>query len=251
MALQRLWPAGFLLLAIACDERPTVGTARPPYVPEFYTSERIEASVVDSASGEPVAGAVVVVLWRQVDVYSERWSELFGVAELVTDDHGRFTIQRWGPRPSKPGAYIDRRSPELWILKSGYAVGFFDETGRKLPRVPADPADVGTTIDYVTLPPNKMAGTTRGAYARAAEASSRWRGSTLPIERAHSSEELSASLAAANPFALDLHRKLSPLPLYWAEWHRSREQLPPELRKGLAFPPHAIVDYVIRSRTTP
>jgi hypothetical protein len=249
MALQRLWPAGFLLLAIACDERPTVGTARPPYVPEFYTSERIEASVVDSQSGEPVEGAVVVVLWRQVDVYSERWSELFGVTQLVTDAGGHFTIQRWGPRASTPGTYIDRRSPELWVLKSGYAVGFFDETGRKLPRLPADSA--GETIDYVTLPPNKIPGSTRGAYARAADSSSRWQGSTLAIDRAGSAGDLAASLAAANPFALDLHRTLSPLPLYWAEWHRSREQLPPELRQDVPFPPHTIVDYVIRSRTTP
>jgi hypothetical protein len=249
MELHRLWPAVMVLFAIACDERPTVGTARPPYVPEFYTSERIEASVVDSESGEPVAGAVVVVLWRQVDTYSERWSELFGVAELVTDAGGRFTVQRWGPRQSKSGAYIDRRSPELWVLKSGYAVGFFDETGRKLPRLPADPAG-GATIDYVTLPPNKMPGSTRGAYARAAEASSRWRGSTLPIDRIGSAPDLAASLGAANPFALDLHRTLSPLPSYWAEWHRSREQLPPELRKDVPFPPHTIVDYSIRSRAT-
>ncbi|MEO8378440.1 MAG: hypothetical protein ABI779_02130 [Acidobacteriota bacterium] len=195
-----------------------------------------------------------MAIWRQVDARVESWApSLFRASEVVTDPAGRFTIHRWGPRMASPDAYIDKRSPEFWVLKEGYRVGFFDNTGEQRPAVPLETHDDGavSSFVYVTLPPNKMAGRTRGAYARPAAGSSLWNGRKLLLQRPASPRELASSLAAANPFERDLSRKLSPLPAYWEEWHRSRDSLPPDLRAAVTFPPFSLVDYIIRSDRAP
>jgi len=245
------WLTLLTVAVVACGgDRESVVAARPHYIPEFYTSERIDATVVDADSGQPVAGAIVVAIWRQVDARVESWApSLFGVSEVETGTDGRFTIHRWGPRMASPEAFIDKRSPELWVLKEGYRVGFFDNTGDQRPSVPLETPDDGASVSvvYVTLPPNKMAGRKLGAYARPADASSLWNGRQLALQRPESPRELASSLAGANPFERDLSRKLSPLPGYWEEWHRSRDTLPQDLRTAVSFPPSSLVDYSIRS----
>ncbi len=238
------------LVTVACGrERGSVASTRPAYVPEFYTSDRIDATVVDAKTRQPLAGAVVVAVWRQVDVYVERWADrLFGVAEVQTDAEGRFTIHRWGPRMASPQTFIDNRSPEFWVLKEGYLVGFFDNTGDRKPAVPPETlADARVSVAYVTLPPNKIAPWTRGARARPADGSSLWNGRTLSLQRAESPPDLAASLAGANPFERELSRKLSPLPRYWEEWHRSRDTLPPDFQARVTFPPYSLSDYIVMS----
>lgn len=248
------WAVLFVMVVIgSCGEGPegrTVAALRPGYAPELYTSLRIDATVVNAETGKPVSGAAVVAIWREVDVFVERWShQQFAVFETETDAQGRFTLHRWGPRPASPNGFIDKRSPEIWVLKEGYLVGFFDNSGERTPSLPlAALSDPNVPIDYVTLPPNKMAGWSRGAYARAAEASSVWNGKTLMLRRAVSAEQLAGSLAAANPFPLALNFKLSPLPGYWAEWHRSHDSLPADLRAQVPFPPRSLADYSIVAR---
>ena len=238
-----------VLVALAsCEERETsTYQSRPEYVPEFYASERIEAVVVDADTQRPVPGAVVVAVWRQVDVRIECWADrLFGTSEVRTDASGRFTILRWGPRLSSPQAFIDSRSPELWVLKRGYLVGFFDNTGAQQPMISLmEQAHSLASVAYVTLPPNKTPGSTRGARARAAGGSSLWNGKTLHLRRPGSELNLAESLAAANPFERDLSRKLTPLPMYWDEWHRSRELLSADLQPRVPFPPYTLTDYIV------
>jgi hypothetical protein len=239
-----------ILAAVACDGRKGSASARRAYTPEFYTSHRIDAVVRDSSTGEPVADAVVLALWRQIDGHVERWGDrLFAVAEARTDENGRFTVNRWGPRHASPNAFIDKRSPELWVLRRGYLVAMFDETGRKLPAVPLDHLhDSDVPIRYVTLPPNKEPSFVRGARARAPEAGSRWHGSVLLLDRAADPQALANSLAAANPFARELDRRLSPAPHYWREWRGAVEALAPEKRMIVPSPPYALVDYVLTAR---
>lgn len=235
---------------MGCQEGQPVSATRAPYVPEFYTSHRIDATVVDAQTQEPVEGAVVVAVWRQVNVYAERWADSpFGVAETATDAEGRFTIKRWGPRMPSPDSYIDKRGPELWVLKDGYLVGFFDERGRQNPSLPIEALrDPQRPIDYVTLPPNKEGDRSRGARARPAEGSSAWNGKRLELQGAESDQDRAASLRAANPFSLDIYRKLIPIPRYWEEWNRSRDSLPEQVRETVPFPPYSLVDYTITGR---
>ncbi|HYR27602.1 MAG TPA: hypothetical protein VEU30_04010 [Thermoanaerobaculia bacterium] len=229
------------LLAAACSPRGET-IRKPPYVHELYISERTDAQVVDAATGEPIANAAIVVVWRKISIYVERWEGIQFFSDISTGPDGRFTIERWGPRPGSAEAFLDRRDPEIWVLKAGYMAAYFDNEGASEPydALPGDPP----LTHYVKLPPHAMPGWTRGAYARAATASSIWNGKTLPLKRGRDDRERGATLAAANPLDPYLPMTLTPIPNYWAEWHRCRDALSPPVRALVTFPPKSVVDRV-------
>jgi len=77
--------------------------------------------VVDAETGQPIAGVVVLASWT---VWTAGWphptEEFFGVAEVVTDTDGRFTIPARDLRPlGRPGAIV---GPELRMFKAGYGL---------------------------------------------------------------------------------------------------------------------------------
>lgn len=98
--------------------------------PDTYSSEEIRGRVVDAASGDPIAGAVVVANWNisrtNLSIISgllaaDTREKLFQVFESVTDSDGRYVIPAWGPveRPVS-WAIASPYDPNIAIFKPGY-----------------------------------------------------------------------------------------------------------------------------------
>ncbi len=207
--------------------------------PALYSSPAVEGKLVDATSGQAIDGAVILAIWREADSRTEHWRGIFYLAETATDEHGQFVIHRWGPRPSSADSYIDKRDPEIWVIKSGYLAGYFDNAGESVPMIPKSTE----APRFLKLPPAKMPDWERGKYARGATEPSIWNARELRLRKATSADEAARSLAAANPLDPHLPQNSFPLPLFWAEWHRARNSLPPDTQGTVPFPPHSMLDY--------
>lgn len=76
------------------------------------------AQVVDAETKAPLAGAVVVVLWRRDRVYPfHSVAENYAVREAVTDADGRFFLDARDVEEGAPGR---TRRPEFLIFMPGY-----------------------------------------------------------------------------------------------------------------------------------
>ena len=90
--------------------------------PPIYFAKSIHGQVVDEATGQPIAGGVVVAEWI---LMSEGFGHASHVArmntiEAVTDKDGRYEIAGWGPKLRWPFTLFDSLDPKLTFLKSGY-----------------------------------------------------------------------------------------------------------------------------------
>jgi len=229
------------LLVSACSPHEAHRAAVPPSVverPEFYTSARIDATVVDARTGAAVSNAAVVAIWRRIEVLTERWDGMDRIVQTQTDASGRFTIPRWGPHTLGYDDYLDSRDPELWVLKNGYLLGYFDETGSFDPRL----FSARRTLPVRKPPPNTTIVSRRRLFSRSADATSRWNGKTLPLSRAGNVEETVRSLTAADPIEPyePAHVRL---PAFAAEWLSAWQALPPAVHDQ-ACCPRAITDSI-------
>lgn len=239
------------LLVLACDGRreEAVRPSAPQLAPPLYSSAPISGTVVDRNTGSPVEGAVVTAIWRKVDNRVGSWNGIFLVRETRTDAAGAFTIPRWGPRTRPASAFLDRRDPELWVLREGYVVGYFDNDGVSDVLLPID-ASAG--LAWVKLPPNKIPGARLRDYARAEDGSSAWNGRKLAIRRAGDARELARSLGGANPRDPYLPQNVNPpLPLFFGAWSASYATLPEAERAALPDPPLSLIDYTVRAPASP
>lgn len=83
-----------------------------------WFSPQIDARVCTPA-GEPVAGAIVVANWNIHGPLNGASQGQLALAEVISDDNGRFRIPAWGPRTStKGGIRIDE--PTIRIFKPGF-----------------------------------------------------------------------------------------------------------------------------------
>ena len=74
--------------------------------------------MIDAQTRAPLAGAVVVALWRRDRVYPFQVnSEHYAVRETVTDSDGRFVIES---RDIEEGAPRRTRKPEFLVFLPGY-----------------------------------------------------------------------------------------------------------------------------------
>lgn len=72
----------------------------------------ITGIVVDSETGKPIEGAVVLVEWTKTHGIGEHWTESYKVATAVTDKDGKFKL---------PGCYSPTvNEPNVTIYKKGY-----------------------------------------------------------------------------------------------------------------------------------
>ena len=71
--------------------------------------------MVDSESGEPIEGAVVVGQW-----YTIQPRHYLKITEAVTDKNGEFVIPGWGPVKRPKPACLFADDPSIKIYKSGY-----------------------------------------------------------------------------------------------------------------------------------
>ena len=83
--------------------------------PDEYVMEKIRGKVVDSDTGQPIEGVVVVAFWKTI-----RPEIHLKIEESVTDSKGEFSFPGWGPvkRPDE-GCFMDE-DPLLRGFKSGY-----------------------------------------------------------------------------------------------------------------------------------
>ncbi len=85
-----------------------LGRPRGPY----------RGQVIDAATKAPLAGAVVVALWRRNRVYPfHSVSEHYAVRETVTDSEGRFVLDAKDVEEGAPGRTYH---PEFLIFQPGY-----------------------------------------------------------------------------------------------------------------------------------
>src|SRR5437016_10628057 len=88
----------------------------------YYTSEAIEAWVVDADTGQPIEGAVVTANWQlvgfTVDTGGSKRGQL-AVMETTTDANGRFFFQGFTKLNLSFGELRDQ-DPQILIFKPGY-----------------------------------------------------------------------------------------------------------------------------------
>ena len=205
-------------------------TARP----QQYSSTRIRTRIVDDRTGEPVEGAVVLALWRKIDTYRLTFGGVYAQYETITDRRGMVEIPRWGPRTLNYDYYLDARDPEIWVMKRGYLVGYFDNTGALDPRV-FNAGGIQSPLGISKLPP-RLSQLDGERYARAANGGSIWHDRPVPLRRASSPEAEARALAAVTP--LEQHELTRvEMSRFWAEWTAARDALPVELRDQLEAPP--------------
>src|SRR5262245_30347907 len=70
--------------------------------PDFYAAKEIRGRVVDAASGEPLARAIVVAQWELVrevipGLINRSYGDVLKTVEAVTDKDGYYVIPAWGP----------------------------------------------------------------------------------------------------------------------------------------------------------
>lgn len=87
-----------------------------------FKSDALSATVVDSGTGSPVSGAIVIVEWTLerglLHGHDRKNLKRF---ESVTDSNGSFSFRAWGPKFAMPAWKMAGSSPLLVILKSGYS----------------------------------------------------------------------------------------------------------------------------------
>ena len=114
-----------MLLLTSCA---TTGGAEP--YPEYYSAKPIQGRIVDGVTGEPVAGAAVLVSWTVEYLplstlllarghSSTKWELLF-VEEAITDQYGDYQIQGWGPVDAEGSLIVLGWDPYVFIYKEGY-----------------------------------------------------------------------------------------------------------------------------------
>jgi protocatechuate 3,4-dioxygenase beta subunit len=85
------------------------------------TTLPITMTVVDAATGEPIAGANVTANWMLEEplIHGRQYRDMLEVMETVTDENGKFTF----PSFTKSHRYIkelNSSSPHIIIFKPGY-----------------------------------------------------------------------------------------------------------------------------------
>ncbi len=86
-----------------------------------YSSADVEGRIIDKATGEPVAGAVVVGIWQ---VESQGFEHYYGpvihVTESLTDDKGLYHLKGFDYQWVTGGWSLVYKDPFIHILAEGY-----------------------------------------------------------------------------------------------------------------------------------
>jgi hypothetical protein len=111
-ALRHIAAAGLCVLLAACSGAT-------------YSGPEWSARVVDTETGAPIEGAIVVVRW-ELERYSGRFAGWLFITEAVTDADGMFHLPAWGPIKAPSVSGIETRMspnvPEIAIFQPGYSV---------------------------------------------------------------------------------------------------------------------------------
>jgi len=99
------------------------GIAAPP---KTYSGAPIRGRIVDAATGEPLAGAVIVAAWVISPTFHENLHgatkfKLIHLVETISDDAGIYLVPAWGPI-ERPASWEKYRSddPTMSVFKPGF-----------------------------------------------------------------------------------------------------------------------------------
>jgi hypothetical protein len=98
-----------------------------------YSSKELHGQVVETETGQPVEGAVVVASWLLSPTMwgHEQYHKRLHIVETVTDAEGRFVIPAWGPKLLPPLTELDETNPRLAVFKSSYTPKFLYNKNRQ------------------------------------------------------------------------------------------------------------------------
>jgi hypothetical protein len=97
-------------------------------LPRPFASSGLSGQLVDSVTGRPLEGVVVVVRWNWERYYAGGWhsgphfedeGEVLAIHEAVTGPEGRYEIPAWGPVVRAMGQ-MQYDAPALFAFKAGY-----------------------------------------------------------------------------------------------------------------------------------
>jgi hypothetical protein len=89
----------------------------------YYTSDPIEARVVDADTGQPIEGAIVTANWQLIGPSLDTGGRKVGqleVMETVTDKDGRLFFPGF-TKINPSGAELREEDPQILIFKPGYS----------------------------------------------------------------------------------------------------------------------------------
>lgn len=104
-----LWSAALCVLLGACGS--------------LHSAQEIRGRTIDAATGDPVAGVIVVAQWEPFQRgigHAPGHREVLHVYETLTGADGRYVIPAWGPKPLPFGATMEEVDPALLFFKPGY-----------------------------------------------------------------------------------------------------------------------------------
>lgn len=92
----------------------------------IWRSAPIHARVIDAATGQPLAGVIIVANWQlsgQLENYPAGQMAMF---EVTTNQSGEFTVPGWGPRWHRGGTVIRGEQPIVRVFLTGYVPQIID-----------------------------------------------------------------------------------------------------------------------------
>ena len=92
-----------------------------------YTADEIEGWVIDSNTGQPIEGVIVLAHWQLRGGFTNKPLQELKVFEDVTDSKGRYFFPAWGPKFAFLGS-LDSRSPAVYMFKPGFEVLVINNT---------------------------------------------------------------------------------------------------------------------------
>jgi len=140
IAFNTVW-AFFMTSTLLLTSCATTGSYEP--YPDYYSSKPIQGRIVVGVTGEPVAGAAVLVSWTVEYLplwtalvafgHSETTKKILVVEESITDQYGNYQIPGWGPVNAGGTMIVLGSDPFVFIYKQGYDTGLIgndDENSR-------------------------------------------------------------------------------------------------------------------------
>ena len=88
----------------------------------FYSAEAVEGWVVDSVSGKPIEGVIVVAHWQLKSGFEGGTpvNELT-IVETLTDPSGHYSFPAWGPKFALVGT-LEMESPRFFCSSKGTSI---------------------------------------------------------------------------------------------------------------------------------
>ena len=118
---KRLFFAGATLFVLL-----VLGLVYGRNLPVHFQSPALSGTVVDTATGKPLAGVTVQVRWsamRSTANMHEPEAMDINLAMVVTDTNGVFNVPAWGPVTVSGGWFYFLTDPEATFSKGGKDLG--------------------------------------------------------------------------------------------------------------------------------